>query len=94
MSENPYKAPQAELRSQRPKLLRTVATGALWGMAAGIAFAMFAIYWVIYEDGEDAELIYWPGMLLVCLVYHVLPLTAIGSAIALVFGLVRKIVSR
>ena len=97
MPENPYKSPEAEGRSQRPKLLRTVATGTLCGMAAGIAYTTFALYQAIdalttYEGG--VEFVYMPRLLFTLLLINALPLTVIGGIIGLAIGVVRKIIHR
>jgi hypothetical protein len=94
MPENPYNAPQAELQVRKSKLLRTVATGALWGMALGIAYDAFVLYHAIYDQGLEVQFILLPRMLFALLLMHVLPLTVFGGIIALAIGVVRKIISR
>ena len=91
MTENPYNAPQAELPVRKPKLLRTVATGAMWGVAVGVAVSIMSTLRLKYEGEDD---IYWPGMLMNDITMYILPLTLIGGCIAFAIGVVRILIRR
>ena len=93
MTENPYKAPEAELPVRTPKLLRTVTAGALWGVAVGFVVSMLSTLMLKYGAPFDGD-IYWPGHLANCVLMYVLPLTVIGSFSAFVIGVVRMLIYR
>ena len=87
MPENPYKSPEDELPVRRPKLLRMVVRGALWGLATGVAVTIPAIFLV--EDQLGPSDIYWQDFLAACLACNFL-LTVLGSTVAFVIGLIRS----